>query len=128
MSTYIRFQTSVNCLHTKRPLGVFRATGVLEDEGKIEEHFRDSVHETLQWYNKNLSVPRIGDKKRKCVFWFRADQQTVIAQLWHLVAILTEHQVDVRQLRTTDPGIIVYRDDFQVAAIPSRRIDRALRV
>lgn len=128
MSTYVRFQTSVHCPHTKQPLGVFRATGVLEDEGKIEEHFRESVYETLRWYNKNLNVPRICNKQRRCVFWFRADQQTVVAQLWHLIAILTEHQIEVRQLRTTDPGTIVYRDDCQVAAIPNQRINRALRV
>ncbi len=112
----------------KRPLGVFRATGVLEDEGRIEEHFRDTVNEALQWYNKNLAVPRIPAKERQCVFWFRADQQEIVAQLWDLVAILVEHSVDVRRLRTTDPGIIVYRDDYQVAAIPSQRVNRALRV
>lgn len=128
MSTYIRFQTSLHCPHTKRPLGIFRATGVLEDEGRIEEHFRDTVIETLQWYNENLAVPRITDKEHRCVFWFRADQQEIIAQLWDLVAILLEHQVEVRRLLTTDPGMIVYRDDYQVAALPSQRINRALRV
>ena len=128
MSTYIRFQTSVHCPHTKRPLGVFRATGVLEGEGRIEEHFRDTVNETLRWYNDKLTVPRIPYKKRRSVFWFRSDQQEIVDRMWDLVAILVEHQIEVRRIRTTDPGIIVYRDDYQVAAMPSQRINRALRV
>ena len=128
MSTYIRFQTSVHCPHTKRPLGVFRTTGVLEGEGRIEEHFRDTVSETLRWYNDNLAVPRIPCEKRRSVFWFRSDQQEIVDRMWDLVAILVEHQIEVRRLRTTDPGMIVYRDDYQVAAIPSQRINRALRV
>lgn len=128
MSTYIRFQTSVLCPRAGRPLGVFRATGVLEHEGRIEEYFRETLDESLQWFNKNLESPRIADKDRECVFWFCADQQLFVGRLWDLVAILVEHHVEVRQVRTTDPGMIVYRDDYQVAAVPSQRINKALRV
>ncbi len=128
MSTYIRFQTSVLCPRAKLPLGVFHATGVLEDEGKIEDYFQDPLKESLQWFNKNLAVPRITTKDQRCVFWFCADRQDFVARLWELVAILKEHEVEVRRVRTSDPGIIVYRDEYQVAAIPSQRINRALRV
>ncbi len=128
MSTYIRFQTSVLCPRAKLPLGVFHAIGVLENEGKIEEYFRDTLDETLHWFNKHLAVPRIANKDRRCVFWFSADQQQFVARLWDLVAILVEHHVEVRRVHTTDPGMIVYRDEYQAAAIPSQRIHKALRV
>ena len=128
MSTYLRFQTSVLCPWAKRPLGVFRALGVLEDEERIDEYFRATVKESLEWFNVNLAVPRISETDQHSVFWFCADRQHLVSRLWELVAILEEHHVSVRRVRTTDPGMIVYRDDHQVAAIPSQRIQRALRV
>jgi hypothetical protein len=128
MSTYIRFQTNVQCPHMKRPLGVFHAAGVLQARGRIQEYFRDTINETLDWYDNNLVVPRIADRDQRCVFWFCADKQQIVANVWSLVAILVEHQVDIRRLRTTDPGMIVYRDAFQVAAIPNQRVNKALQV
>ena len=128
MSTYIRFQTSVLCPREKLPLGVFQAAGVLEHEGRIEAYFEDTLKETMQWFNKNLAVPRIAKRVSRYVFWFCADRQSFIARLWELVAVLEEHEINVQRFRTTDPGIIVYRDEYQVAAVPSQRICRALRV
>jgi hypothetical protein len=128
MSTFIRFHTSVHCERAKRRLGIFHALGVLQDEGTIEDYFSETVEESLRWFNKNLTAPRIAEKDRSCLFWFCADRQQFVARLWELVAILAEHNVEVRRVRTNDPGMIVYRDDFQVAALPSRRIAHALRV
>ena len=128
MSTYIRFYTTVFCGRAKRPLGIFRALGVLQDEERIEDYFSETVDDTLRWFNKNLSAPRIAERDRTCLFWFRADRQQFVARLWELVAILVEHDVEVRRVKTHDPGMIVYRDDFQVAAVPSQRIANALRV
>ena len=41
--------------------------------------------------------------------------------LWELVAILEEHAVIVDFISTDDPGTIVYRDSYQIAAVPHRR-------
>ena len=128
MSTYLRFQTSVLCPQAKRPLGVFRATGLLEEEGRIDDSFRDTLEASLNWFNEHLTAPRILSKHQRCVFWFCADSQHLIARLWNIVAILVEHHVEVRRIRTCDPGMIVYRYEYQVAAIPSKRASHALRV
>src|SRR5262245_35135936 len=95
MSTYLRFQTSVVCPRANRPLGIFCATGVLWDDERIEKYFRDTVEETLSWFNDNLEYPHIYDQDDNCVFWFCANRQQCIARLWELVAILLEHDVAV---------------------------------
>jgi hypothetical protein len=126
MSTYIRFQTSVLCSRTQRPLGVFRAAGEIADRELVDEHLGETLEDILHWFNRNLRVPRITREHAECLFWFRADQQQVVSRLWDLVAILAEHHVHVRKIRTNDPGLIVYRDEFQVAAMPSRRVTKSL--
>jgi hypothetical protein len=101
---------------------------VLQEDGQIEEYFRETVDETLDWFNSNLTNPRIDEEDRNCVFWFCAKRQQCIARLWELVAILVENQIEVHRICTNDPGIIVYRDEFQVAAIPNQRTTYTLRV
>ena len=128
MSTYIRFQTSVLCPTTRRPLGVFCAAGEIADRELVDEHLGKTLEDTLQWFNEHLQVPRIPREYERCLFWFFAERQQVVRRLWDLVAILAEHHVQVRKIRTSDPGLIVYRDEFQVAAMPSRRVTNALRV
>ena len=127
MSRYIRFQTSVLCARARRPLGIFRATGVLQTEGRIEAHFTNLVEKSLDWFSSNLTSPPINETEKNCVFWFCANQAQMVAEIWDLVSVLEMHDVNVTQVRTDDPGMIVYRDEFQVAALPSQWINRALR-
>jgi hypothetical protein len=47
--------------------------------------------------------------------------------VWPLIAILRDHEIQVQMIRTTDPGIIVYRDEHQIAAVPNQRMDLTLR-
>jgi hypothetical protein len=127
MSAYIRFQTNVHCPYEDRPLGLFHATGVLQAEERIEEHLRATLDETLSWFNANLTVPRVPGKHWRCLFWYRDDCRRFVSRMWDLVAILVEHQVQVRQVHARDPGMIVYRDEHQVAALPSQRVSKWLR-
>ncbi len=127
MPTYVRFQTSVRCGRTQRPLGVFQAAGDLEDRQEIDPCFLSAVWDSLYWFNRNLKVPRLAAEHHRSLFWFRSESQTVIQHLWALVAILREHEIQVRKICTTDPGMIVYRDLHQIAAVPNRQITYALR-
>jgi hypothetical protein len=56
-------------------------------------------------------------------FWFRDSAQPIVKRLWELVAILRVRLIRVELLTTVDPGIIVYSDEHQVAAMP-RRVKR----
>ena len=46
--------------------------------------------------------------------------------MWDLVAILKEHGVPVRIVRTKNPGMSVYRDEFQIVAETPKRKEQSL--
>jgi len=48
------------------------------------------------------------------VAWFRDDAGEPVAKMWNIVALLREHGVDVRVLRSANPGRVVYEDRVQV--------------
>ena len=127
MDTYIRFQTQLRCRNTGRPAGIFVAAGRIEDRTTTPELTRDRLREVLTWFNRNLTVPALDDSDWRSLFWFRSNSQSVISRLWELAHLLEDEGVFVTKVRTSQPGMIVYRDEHQVAAVP-RRKKHALRV
>lgn len=118
MDTYIRFQTQLRCANTGRPAGLFLAAGCLEDSGRLAQSMLELLREHLTWFNDNLTVPSLGVRGWRCVFWFRSHATQFISRMWDLAAILNEEGVSVKKRWTTKPGMIVYRDDFQIGAVP----------
>jgi hypothetical protein len=130
MNAYIRFETSCRCAHSGRRLGVFRSAGRLEHREDLSDWTADQLEESLAWFNQNLIVPRRRLVERRGVFWFRSDAHQIVGRMWDLVAILRNEGVFMEVRRTSTPGMIVYEDEQQVAAIPHRRRvrRRALRL
>jgi hypothetical protein len=127
MDTYIRFQTQLRCRNTGHPADIFVAAGRIEDRTTLPDETRDRLREVLTWFNRNLTVPALDDCDWRCLFWFRSNSQSVISRLWELAYLLEDEGVFVTKVRTRQPGMIVYRDEHQVAAKP-RRKKHALRV
>ncbi len=127
MDTYIRFQTQLRCCNTGRPAGIFAAAGYIEDRGTTPQLTRDQLREVLTWFNHNMPVPALEDFDWRCLFWFRSKSQSLVSRLWELVHLLEDEGVFVTKVRTHQPGLIVYRDEHQVAAVPPKR-KHALRV
>jgi len=121
METYIRFQTQLRCSNTGRPAGIFYAAGCVNDTTTLPDVTRDRLREVLVWFNRNLTVPVLDDSVRRSLFWFRCGSQPIISRIWELVYLLQEEGVFVTKVRTQHPGMIVYRDEHQVAARPQRR-------
>ncbi len=121
MSAYIRFQTQLRCGTTGRPAGVFLAAGKIEDNASTPGLTKGRLRVALEWFNQNLTVPKLESGDWRCLFWFRNDAQYFIRALWDLVYLLEDEGVFVTKLHTSSPGRIVYSDPYQVAAIPPRK-------
>jgi hypothetical protein len=119
MRTYIRFQTALRCSKTSRPLGIFGAAGRVEDVLDLPDVTRGWLRSTLEWFNENLTFPRLNPGEWRSIFWFRDEAQSVVAHVWELIAILRDEGVSVCMQRTSKPGQIVYEDNFQIAAVPN---------
>ena len=121
MSTYLRFQSRLPCQRTQRPMGIFAAAGVVEELPELDVNIRDRLAESLTWFNRNLKVPPLSSNGWRCLFWFRSDARQFINRIWDLTTILNETGVYVKKLWTTDPGMIVYSDRYQIGAVPHSR-------
>ena len=121
MDSYLRFQTQLRCEKTGRPLGVFVAAGRVENSPGLPDTTRALLGNVLTWFNQNLVVPALEQRRWRCVFWFRSGSISFVRRIWDLVAILNEEGVYVRKLWTTAPGMIVYSDEYQVGAVPGKR-------
>jgi hypothetical protein len=119
MATYIRFQTPLRCGETGRPLGIFHAAGRVEDSPDLPDVTRHWLRSTLNWFNEHLTRPGLNASEWRSIFWFRDEAQSVVAHVWELIAILRDEGVPVYMHRTSEPGQIVYEDNFQIAAVPN---------
>jgi hypothetical protein len=76
MPSYIRFETQRRCARFRRRLGVFRMAGEVEESTDLPEVTAEWLQETLDWFNRNLTVPKYDRVDRRGIFWFRRSCRT----------------------------------------------------
>jgi hypothetical protein len=121
-AAYTRFVVGTNRDDPHWLTGVITEARILRDRGELEPHECEWLEETFEWFNKSLPCPPFSHERwsRHAISWFKDDATDAIRTIWDLVALLRQHGVPVRVLRTDQPGMILYEDDFQVVA-ESRR-------
>ena len=98
-------------------VGLFRSARIIGgDDDELPPAARSEMRATFRWFNANLPVPRRLPKNAVC--WFRADARESLDKLRTLVEIYRLLGRPVWMQATRNPGRVVYRDDYQVAAVP----------
>jgi hypothetical protein len=118
---FIRFTVPSDAWRPERrtAAGLFHATARLAEGGRLDEGARLWFEQELEWFRHFLPVPRqLRDWRAVC--WFRSDAGEAISRMWRIVALVEGEGVPVRVYRTRRPGVVVYADDLQVAAVPWR--------
>lgn len=126
MPTYLRFVVADIHENSGKELGVFHAVLGLREAGKLAEHEEELHDLTRQWFNDNLekptrftaSKPPFYRKPNKAISWFKDNAKDHLAHIRDLVAILQNHGISVRVLKTDRVGYVVYEDEFQIVAEP----------
>ena len=108
-------------------VGIFGLVNVLGRNGMLtpeQEHFRQVSN---AWYNAAYPDPCTVDQdvydrnhNPRAAAWFKSSATGLISRVSGYLAILDAHSVAWEEIRTADPGAILYEDDFQVVAIPAR--------
>lgn len=82
------------------------------------------LEEAYAWFEELLPVRPFEPARwpRDVVAWFKDDAGEPIRRMWDIVAILRDHDVPVRLLRSAHPGKVLYEDRFQVAVVERNRI------
>ena len=123
---YIRFVIGARDPDSGRDLGIFQAVYDLRDLGKLHPYEEAHVEELRQWFNVHLerparfttSKPPYYRKMNRAISWFKDSAQEHICRVREFVAILENHGVGVRMIKSDRVGYIVYEDEHQVVAEP----------
>ena len=126
MATYLRFVIPGKDEDSGKRQGLIQTAVAPRELGRLTLHEQDQVKGILDWFNKNLEVPRRLSKSRKqdakavAISWFRDTAITHIAKMRELASLLEAHGIKTEMIRTERPGYIVYEDEHQVTALPFR--------
>lgn len=124
---FIRFESTLPDPHSGRPIGVFQASRIVCDEPNTPAYLIDLIQEQRLWFNSNLQRPaRLNNSKKPharevAVCWFLPTALEHIERARILSALVSEQTFAIAMKTTRKPGIIIYRDEIQVAAVPFRR-------
>ena len=96
--------------------GIFRAAGRLMDDHRFNIWQDKLLEEDFAWFNATLPRPT-ELRSGRAVCWFLPEAREAISRAWRIAKLVESIGVPVQVFRRRDPGLIVYRDDFQVAAV-----------
>lgn len=124
---YLRFVVSANHPDTGVADGVFRTAYALRDAGGISKAERDTLVGQLEWFSKNLSIPKRFNRSAskgyyrratKGISWLRDDAVEHVRRLFEVKRVLEANGHPVHVVRESRIGYIVYKDGAQVVAEP----------
>jgi len=121
---FVRLVVGHDGQHHKELAGLFENLERLSADGDLSAEEAARFEELCDWFARHLRVPPFGSAAwpEDCVCWFKSGAQDVVARMWDLAAILSDHDRPVRLLRAARPGRIVYEDEHQVVVEEWRRL------
>ena len=121
---YVRFQGK-GLTRTGDHAGIFGLVNVMGRNGMLTPGEEKFWRENNTWYSAACPDPGQIDPgvfdravNPHAAAWFKATASHLIERIPGYLAILDAHHIAWEQLRTSDPGVIIYADDCQVVAIP----------
>lgn len=100
---------------------------------RVPDWLRDELGRELDWFDERLPVPgRLGRhfKRRRTIHgicWFRPEAREAIGRARYVGWLMTEAGAPVRQIRTDEPGELIWRDPMQIVAKPGDHVPVAFR-
>ncbi|QWB24768.1 hypothetical protein KJK29_20510 [Streptomyces koelreuteriae] len=121
---YVRFQGTLPNDRGSFP-GVFGLANRLAREGKLDAEQYRFWRAGNDWYDANCPNPSDADPlvydhetHPGAVAWFKTSSTEFVTRVDGYLELLAAHGVECRRLESSDPGRIVYEDEYQVVAIP----------
>ncbi|MEM9097331.1 MAG: hypothetical protein AAGC79_02315 [Pseudomonadota bacterium] len=121
---YLRFVSGYRHPHLDAELGIYTATCFLDFEDQ-PRWLMAAYHEAFEVLY-GISVPdcvsydSVTREGRFSLCWIPAARRDLVEGFRYLAWAMTEMGVAIGELRSTDPGRILYRDRDQVVALPYR--------
>lgn len=110
-----------------------KAYDVCRSSYGAEKWLRVELREQLDWFDTNLAVPdQLGRyfKRRRSIHglcWFQPTAKECIARARYSAWLMTEAGSPVREIRVSNPGEVIWKDEQQLVAKAARKLPRAFR-
>ena len=117
---YVRFVVPERDKYSEQKKGIFVVAYDLLRNGYLPNYEWWFLRRTLNVFVDWLPTPKEEDLKDRAIFWLRADLTHFAPAMRHLAGVVVRAGYSVEILSTTHPGYELYRDEFQVGAIPFR--------
>jgi hypothetical protein len=117
---FVRLVASHLDTDTNQHAGVFQTAYDLLESGELTRDEIRAYARAMRWFNKYVYAPEWLLTPR-AIFWFKAEAEDCVRNIWNLVSLLRGHGRHVRLIVTREPGAIVYEDEHQIASVPRRR-------
>jgi hypothetical protein len=121
---FVRFVAGVDGEDHRWLTGIITEARLLRDGGKLAPYQELCLQEAYDWLNAHLPCPpfRASGWSPEAVSWFKDTAEAAIDKMWEIVALLQEHGVAVRLLRSKHPGKILYEDAFQIVVLEWKQL------
>jgi len=121
---YLRFVVTQIDEDSHQPKGLFTTAYELLDSGDLSPEERTQLDDILIWFDKNLASPDVENSRnqvaRRAIFWFKSEAEDSISRIWEMAHLLEYHGYLVEMQKCRKLGNIIYEDEYQVAAFPSK--------
>ena len=123
---YVRFVSTLPDLDTGRPIGVFHASLRIRRNPETPDYVVRLLEEHRDWFNDHMHAPKRLTKSKYphampvALCWFQATATEHIARAHEVAALISDFTFAISMITSKRPGIIIYRDPYQVAAVPFR--------
>jgi hypothetical protein len=107
-------------------VGIFVAVDHLRRADRLSEDEEELYFDLDDWFKIHLPIPPFYEDGNTAgaVTWFkRSSTGEMLERLEALCQILDQYGVSWLAAESTDPGRIIYEDEFQVGVIPHQRFD-----
>ncbi len=113
---YLRFVVGGDDEHHRMLTGLITEARLLRDRGELAPHEEDQLSLTYEWFNTNLPCPPFSSSgwSRNAVAWFKDSAKESIKRTREIASLLQQHGLQVRTLRSSNPGKVLYEDEFQI--------------
>ncbi|MET3843377.1 hypothetical protein [Bradyrhizobium sp. OAE829] len=121
---FVRFVVGTDRENHRWLTGIITEARLLRDRGQLAPYQQTCLEDAYAWLHAHLPCPPFStsDWGPEAVSWFKDTAEPSIRKMWEIVALLKEHDVGVRLLRSCNPGKIVYEDDFQIVVREWKRL------
>lgn len=109
-------------------VGFFRAYDRVMESASAPKWLRAELENEMAWFDRNLRAPkRLTVKRRRFrrrrdlpgVCWFRPEAREHIRRARYVAWLLTEADAPVREIRSRNPGEVIWNDAHQIVATPT---------